>query len=585
MHALRDRRGGKKRDWQDPQQLRAALLAFVADFANWDYSTNWDFQQTARHLTRVAHETLGGEAGTRPLVLDPFAGGGAIPLEALRVGADALSSDSNPIAALLNKVVTQYIPTHGERLVKEVRNWGAWVKEQAKTELSRFYPTNDDRGVPIAYFWARMIRCEGPACGIRYPLLRTTTLTTKQPKAYVTLEPRRDGRTAIHLHEGKNPKSTGTIYWGKSTCPACGYTMPETQVKAQLVPTRGGANDSELYAILYQADAGRYFREPTRVDAKAFLACQHWMQTVDERDPERLPSENINPRRPYKNTVGVCIVTRIGIGRFRDLYNARQLRSLIVLQDCICQVRDELTGNGALQDAVVTLLHIAFDRMVFQNSSLSRWNTSRSTIEGMFSKQALQIVWDYVEANPLGAGSANWDGALDWIIKVMERCGNGGSVGTVLCADARKLPLPDNSVDLLFTDPPYFAAVPYGDLSDVFYVWLRRGLGNVHPDLFRDRLVEKQDELIVTNSAKGPEGVPKDTDENYLAVWQARETVENGLRLGVVGNLISTTVLRTLTKINLSSLAVCGLFGFYAAQRGTGGHDCRQVRGGVAGIG
>ena len=121
------------------------------------------------NLTQAAHEALGGLPGTRPLVVDPFAGGGAIPLEALRVGADAFASDLNPVAVLLNKVVLEYIPKYGQRLADQVRTWGQWIKEQAEKELGEFYPKDTDGATPIAYLWARTIRCEGPNCGAEVP--------------------------------------------------------------------------------------------------------------------------------------------------------------------------------------------------------------------------------------------------------------------------------------------------------------------------------------------------------------------------------------------------------------------------------
>jgi adenine-specific DNA methylase len=167
MKEWRNRRGGTQRNWDDPNAVRAALLDFIAEFANWDNSTNRDYLETARRLVQIAHEALGGAPGTRPLVVDPFAGGGAIPLEALRVGADAFASDLNPVAVLLNKVVLEYIPKHGARLAEDVRRWGSWVKEQAEKELAGFYPKDPDGAVPIAYLWARTIRCEGPGCGAR----------------------------------------------------------------------------------------------------------------------------------------------------------------------------------------------------------------------------------------------------------------------------------------------------------------------------------------------------------------------------------------------------------------------------------
>src|SRR5258708_147091 len=140
--------------------LRFALLDFIADFANWDNSTVHEYLETSRALTQAAYEALGGDPSTQPLVADPFAGGGSIPLEALRVGADAFASDLNPVAVLLNKVVLEYIPKYGQQLADEIRKWGKWIKEQAEKELASFYPRDSDGATPVAYIWARTIKCE-----------------------------------------------------------------------------------------------------------------------------------------------------------------------------------------------------------------------------------------------------------------------------------------------------------------------------------------------------------------------------------------------------------------------------------------
>src|SRR5512136_3127928 len=167
------------RNVEDPIELRKALLDFIADFSNWDNSTEERYLTTARALTQAAHEALGGEPGTRPLVVDPFAGGGSIPLEALRIGADAYASDLNPIAILLNKVLLEYIPKYGQRLADEVCRWGNWIKIKAERELSEFYPNGPDGARPIAYLWARTIQCEGPECGTEVPLIRSLWLAKK----------------------------------------------------------------------------------------------------------------------------------------------------------------------------------------------------------------------------------------------------------------------------------------------------------------------------------------------------------------------------------------------------------------------
>ena len=179
-------------DTHDPahlNKLRFALLDFIADFANWDNSTVPAYLETSQALTQAAHVALGGAPGTRPLVVDPFAGGGSIPLEALHIGADAFASDLNPVAVLLNKVVLEYIPKYGQRLADEVREWGEWIKREAEKELAEFYPKDADGSTPIAYLWARTIRCEGSGCGAHVPLIRSLWLVKKDNRSIATPAP------------------------------------------------------------------------------------------------------------------------------------------------------------------------------------------------------------------------------------------------------------------------------------------------------------------------------------------------------------------------------------------------------------
>ncbi len=227
--------------------LRFALLDFIADFANWDNSTVPAYLETSRALTQAAHEALGGEPGTRPLVVDPFAGGGSIPLEALRVGADAFASDLNPVAVLLNKVVLEYIPKYGQKLADEVRKWGAWIKEQAEKELAEFYPKDPDGATPIAYLWARTIRCEGPGCGAEVPLIRSLWLAkTEQRPAAVKIVPNPSAkRVDFEIISDAKAKDVGegTVKRGSATCPCCGFTTPVKSVREQFKKRRGGAAD------------------------------------------------------------------------------------------------------------------------------------------------------------------------------------------------------------------------------------------------------------------------------------------------------------------------------------------------------
>jgi adenine-specific DNA methylase len=202
------------------EELRNALLDFIADFANWDNSTVEKYLETSRQLTQTAHEALGGHPGTKPLVVDPFAGAGAIPLEALRIGADSFASELNPVAVLLNKVVIEYIPKYGRRLSNGVRRWGNWVKEETEKELAEFYPKDPDGAIPVAYLWARTIICEGPSCGCEVPLIRSLWLARKrkQPIALKLVPKPKEKCIDLEIANGVKPKEigAGTIRRGGS---------------------------------------------------------------------------------------------------------------------------------------------------------------------------------------------------------------------------------------------------------------------------------------------------------------------------------------------------------------------------------
>src|SRR4051812_829456 len=239
-----------KRDYAAPMNVRAGLLDFIAEFANWDNSTNKDYLNFSRHLVQVAHESLGGAPGTRPLVVDPFAGGGSIPLEALRVGADAFAFDLNPVAILLNKVALEYIPKYGQRLSEEVRKWSEWIKREAEKEMSRFYPKDEDGSTPIAYLWARTIQCEGPGCGAEVPLMRSLWLAKKANRSVALrlLPNLKLRRIEFEIVEGAKSQDVAeaTVRRGSASCPVCGFTTPVASVRRQLTARHGGTDDARL---------------------------------------------------------------------------------------------------------------------------------------------------------------------------------------------------------------------------------------------------------------------------------------------------------------------------------------------------
>ncbi|MEW6459454.1 MAG: DUF1156 domain-containing protein, partial [Bacillota bacterium] len=516
----------------DPVELRKVLLDFIADFASWDNSTDQDYLETSRALVRTAHEALGGEPGTRPLVVDPFAGGGSIPLEALRVGADAFASDLNPVAVLLNKVVLEYIPRYGQQLADEVRRWGNWIKEQAERELAEFYPRDPNGATPIAYLWARTILSEAPGQGevpVEVPLMRSLWLA-KKPGRHRALRWVRDHRGQVQtetvevtyadgttrlvrrpLLEIFEPVSAaeveeGTVKRGSATCPVTGYTTPVKSVREQLKKRRGGAADARLFCVVTTrpGQQGRFYRLPTDRDLDAVRKAA---EELERRQRQHRGALSLVPDEPTPmgggSGAGRAFSQRnYGMDQFGDLFNPRQALALTTLARLVQRAGEQwaLEHEKGLATAVQTCLALAIDRQANTLTSLSRWNITGEKIEGIFARQAVPMVWDFGEANPISNSTGCLNGALDWVFEVCNRetvLANNIGDGHGELVSAIYHPLPDNAAHCFFSDPPYYDAVPYADLSDFFIVWLRRTVGNRHAELLRDSLAPKDDECVV----------------------------------------------------------------------------------------
>ena len=491
--------------FKDAAQIRGALLDFIADFCSWDNSTNKEYLETSRVLTQSAHEALGGESGTRPLVADPFAGGGAIPLEAIRLGADAVSSDLNPVSFLLNKVVLEYMPKYGQQLLDEVRRWGTWVKRETEEKMGPFYPKGSDGTIPIAYLWARTIRCEGPGCGIEIPLIRSLWLAkTGRHSVALRLIPEHK-RKRIDFEILKNAKEKdvgeGTIKRGAATCPICGYTTPADHVRKQFQTRKGGANDARLVAIvtIKEGITGRVYRLPTDSDYAAIkLASEKIEGLMESLTPEGLP---VFPSEPLPYLRSIFNVYLLGIERWEHLFTKRQLLSIHYLRETIRRISSvvetsNLSETNHLREAVITVLALALDKVIDSNSSLCRWRPTSQDIGNTFGRQALGIVWDFAEINIFSGSTRDWDRSIEGCINAMSMASNITGVGAVQQFSADQNPLPSDFANLVFTDPPYYDSVPYANLSDFFYVWLKRTLPNIHGDLFSQELSPKDKEIV-----------------------------------------------------------------------------------------
>lgn len=533
LKQLRDERGGQLRNWEDPMELRAGLLDLIADFANWDLSNEKSYLNVTRALTQVAHESLGGAPGTRPLVIDPFAGGGAIPFEALRVGADVFASDLNPIAVLLNRVLLEFIPRHGQQLADEVRTWGEWVAGEARKELAELYPSNSGES-PIAWLWARTIRCEGPGCGAELPLIRSLSLSQKKGRSQaLRIVPNLKTKTlAFEIAEAAKDVS-GTVRNGSATCPLCNFTTPNARVRAQLSERHGGTLDARLLAVVVvrSGEAGRAYRLPNVVDLKAVEEARkhltHLRASKSEYGLSAIPDELIPPERPSPNARGLSAVTRIGIRQFGELFTPRQAITLSTFARVIRRAGEKIEKEGpgeSLALAVQAVLGLSLSRLVDRTCSLSRWRpqADQEKIESVFGRQALAITWDFAEGTPFSEGTASWADALEAPLRLIEANSKTFAYeGHARQATATAHPLPDDAAQAFITDPPYYDAVPYADLSDFFYVWLRRCFAGRLDDLFGEPLTPKDEEAI-WNPSRVYSRTGKPKDEAFYESQMAR---------------------------------------------------------------
>ena len=503
------------------RELRKALLWFIANFANWDLAANRAYLDVSRALVKAAH----GEEP--PLVVDPFAGGGSIPLEALRLGCEAFASDLNPVACLILKVMLEDIPRHGPGLAEELRRIGGEIKREAEQELADLYPADPDGATPIAYLWARTVRCEAPNCGAEIPLMRSFYLC-KKPKRKWALRhriERSEGEPPSVEFEVFEPEADGevrgaTVTRARATCLCCGAVLPPERVRAQLAAQRGGADvifDAEgrrtggarmtAVVTLQPGQVGRHYRLSTDADYAAVRRSQARLADI-LGEWERSEKQSLCPvpdePLPPIGTLGFR-VQRYGMLQWDDLFTARQKVALVALARLVSKSPESLG----------LLLAIAANRTAGGGASTSAWLASGEEVKHAIPRQALPIIWDFGESNCLATASRSWNSALNSIVNVLEGGSLGLVSGQVQSADATNHPLPDQSAGVWFTDPPYYDAIPYADLADFFLVWLKRTLPDyslLRDSFDSDNPLSPKAREIVQDETKTNDGRPKDRE-------------------------------------------------------------------------
>ena len=507
-------------EWEKKRQ-------FIAKLSQWDNSLNIPMLEKARK------ELLETNGNGPPRVLDPFAGGGAIPLEAQRLGCETYANDYNPVAALILKCTLEFpqkyknssnrteygLEYQKERghLLLDIDKWSRWVLDRARQELERFYPNDKNGSVPVGYIWARTIPCQNPACGAEIPLMRQYWLVYSQNRKVSVYPFKSDRKVEFRIvgpgydkfPKGFDPEK-GSVSRAVATCLVCGSVVDDETTR-KLFGTKQSRERMITVVTHEYGTKGKTYRIARENDIKAFKSAQEYLsqkrKTLLEKwgiDP--VPDES-TPEGKGRGAERAFSVRNYNMNTWGDLFNARQKLSLVVYVENVRAAYEEMLREGyelAYANAVISYLALTIDRLASYNSSLCRWESAGGFIAQTFARPTLPILWDYFELCPWSESTGDWNSAMDWISRVVEHCSSfPASPATVTQSSATSLHYPDNYFDAVFTDPPYYDNVPYSYLSDFFYVWLKRTLGQVFPEIFATPLTPKADEIVAYSNIEG----------------------------------------------------------------------------------
>ncbi len=450
-----------------------------------------------------------------PTILDPFAGGGSIPLEAQRLGLEAHASDLNPVAVLINKALIEIPPKWAGQppvfpgaaeekmswpkatgLSEDVRRYGQWMRNEAQKRIGHLYPdaqlSNGESATPVAWLWARSIRCPNPACGALTPLASTWWLSKKKGKPR-WLEPLVQDQkvTFVVKSDPSGPADSPKSSRGANfKCVVCSAPMGRDYIHDCFASHE---DSNIMLAVVADTRGGREYVAPDDVQD---LAAQ-------------VMRPSLVPDQECRGTFGGNAQgRRYGFDSFADYYTGRQLQALTTFVELLAEVRHriETDGDSSIPHsreravAVTTYLAFAVSRSSDYWSSLVTWASTGEFLRNTFARQAIPMTWDFAECNPLGGTSGNWLGAVEWVARAIESlpCERQGSVSQL---DARRLEMTASTV--ISTDPPYYDNIGYADLADFFYVWLRLSMRDLYPGLMDTLLTPKADELVADKYRHG----------------------------------------------------------------------------------
>ena len=489
----------------------------------------WENSNDPEVLAAAKAEILRSTNNNPPALLDPFAGGGAIPLEAQRLGLEAHAHDLNPVAVMINKAMIEIPPRFAgqapvnsdsrtlldgaagwqgaQGLAADVQYYGEWMKREAFRRIGHLYPKvkvphalGGGEATVIAWIWARTVKCPNPACGCEMPLASTFVLSKKKGKE-AWVKPITEGNNVhFEVQYGKCPKEYESFKVGRSAvfkCPCCGEITTDAYVKQH-----GKAHEmgSQLMAVVGEGKHGRIYLSP---DVEQTIA-------ADVPAPESYPSGAMpeNPRWFSPPAFGMT--------DYSDLFTNRQLTALAAFSSLAAEaqakaeadavaagvINDHIalsaggSGARAYGEAVGVYLAFSVDRLADFSTSVSRWSVTNEKPMNCFSKQAIPMTWDFPEANPMGNAVGSFSTIVSYVASCIEKLPSRAFNGTAIQFDAQS----DCGLRniMVSTDPPYYDNIGYADLSDFFYVWMRQSLKDTYPKLFRTMLVPKAEELVAT---------------------------------------------------------------------------------------
>jgi adenine-specific DNA methylase len=509
------------------------------------------------------------ELPTEPKVLDCFAGGGAIPLEALRLGCDTTALDINPVAYIVEKAALEYPQRFGaidsqglNTLATDVRHWAAWVADRTRTVVDPLYAVLEDRNAPAPYyFWVRTMPSPDPTLDVEIPILSSRLLAEGRRDAWVEVKIVSDA-VNLNVRQGEMPKDPtikeGFESAGSVTCPISGITAPQRDVKAH-----GKANGFGycLYAVCEVNGSERTYRSPDPSEIAAAESASRFLRTLEDNEyPDGtavLPDEPVD-EIGYNNLQFLPY----GYGTWRSLFTDRQLVLFATVAQTIRNAHEAMLEEGMGRDratAVATYLALIMDKVTDRNSAFSSWQTGGEKIRGTFPGQTVQMRWDFCENYPFRRGSGSWDDALTAVCKVIEHCSQVGErPARILRGDAQDMPFADGEFDAVLIDPPYYFSVMYSDLSDFFYVWLKRSVGHLYPGHFHTAWTPKSQEVVQNRCAPSYPGYISE-DEFDRRLGRALSEVNRVVKPdGVVGIVFAHTDVKAWEKL-LKALRLAGL--------------------------